>query len=438
LPDAFAQDAERLARFEREAKTLATLNHSNIAAIYGLEKADGVRALVMELVDGATLADRIAQGPIPVDEVLIIARQIADALEAAHEQGVIHRDLKPANVKVRSDGTVKVLDFGLAKAMEPAGDSHNLSQSPTITSPAMTAVGMILGTAAYMSPEQARGKPVDKRTDIWAFGVVLYEMLTSARAFAGEDVTETIGAVIHKEPAWSELPAATPTGLRRLLRRCLEKDPRRRLRDIGDAAIELALDRHSDVPDPPRTQQRLLPWMVTALSCVLAGVFGLLWLWRSVPEIRTIQFTLGPPPATRFQSNTGIYPGIAVSPDGRFLVLGAVPASGGSSLWLQPLDGLTPRPLPGTEGAVFPFWSPDSKSIAFVAEGKLKRLDIAGGSPLVLCDVPQSLGNVGAGGTWNRDGVILFGTGEGLYRIEASGGAAQRIVQPDGSRQETA
>ena len=244
LPDLFASDADRLARFTREAQTLASLNHPNIAHIHGLEESGGVRALVMELVEGEDLSQRIARGAITLDEALPIAKQIAEALEAAHEQGIIHRDLKPANIKVRSDGTVKVLDFGLAKAMDPARASNSsadaLANSPTITSPAMTEIGMILGTAAYMSPEQARGRTVDRRADIWAFGAVLFEMLTGVRAFAGEDLAETIGAVIHKEPEWSRLPAATPTSVRTVVRRCLQKDPKQRLRDIGD--VRLALD----------------------------------------------------------------------------------------------------------------------------------------------------------------------------------------------------
>ena len=238
LPDAFASDSERLARFEREAKTLASLNHPHIAAIYGFEKSAGMHALVMELVEGDDLSQRIAQGPIPLDEALPIAKQIAEALEAAHEQGIIHRDLKPANIKVRPDGTVKVLDFGLAKAMEPTGvASPSVSQSPTITTPAMTQAGMILGTAAYMSPEQARGKPVDKRADIWAFGCVVYEMLTGHAVFAGTTVSDTIAAILGREPEWSALPSATPAPIRRLLHRCLQKDATRRLRDIGDARV---------------------------------------------------------------------------------------------------------------------------------------------------------------------------------------------------------
>src|SRR5688572_5162415 len=240
LPEAFAQDAERLARFKREAKTLASLNHPNIAAIYGIEESEGARALVMELVEGDDLSVHIARGPIALADALPIAKQIAEALEAAHEQGIIHRDLKPANIKVRANGTVKVLDFGLAKAMEPAaGSMADAMSSSTLTSPAMTQAGMILGTAAYMSPEQARGQAVDKRTDIWAFGCVLYEMLTGRVAFAGETVSDTIAAILGREPDWSVIPATTPPIVRRLLQRGLEKDPKRRLRDIGDARVEL-------------------------------------------------------------------------------------------------------------------------------------------------------------------------------------------------------
>ena len=243
LPDAFAQDPERVARFEREARTLATLNHPNIAIVHGFEKGDGLRALVMELVEGPTLADRIAQGPIPLDEALPIAKQIAEALEAAHEHGIIHRDLKPANIKLRPDGTVKVLDFGLAKALAPEPGSAaavDLSQSPTITSPAMmSGVGMILGTAAYMAPEQAKGRAADKRSDVWAFGAVLYEMLSGVRAFQGDDVSDTLAAVLRSEPTWTALPASTPPLIRRLLRRCLEKDRKRRLDSAADARLEI-------------------------------------------------------------------------------------------------------------------------------------------------------------------------------------------------------
>jgi len=274
LLDSVAHDPDRLARFEREARLLASLNHSNIAQIYGLEVSDTVSALVLEFVDGATLADRIAQGPLLLDEALSIARQIADALESAHDQGIVHRDLKPANIKLRPDGTVKVLDFGLAKLTDSTGSSPSpaaaVTVSPTMTSPAMTHVGMILGTAAYMSPEQARGRAVDKRADIWAFGVVLYEMLVGTRPFGGDDVTETLAAVVKDAPALDRVPPQT----RRLLRKCLEKDPRRRLRDVGDVWELLdddAIGRATDTPAPPAAWRRLVPWAIAGVVAVIGG-----------------------------------------------------------------------------------------------------------------------------------------------------------------------
>jgi len=301
LPDAFASDPDRLARFAREAQTLASLNHPNIAHIHGLEESDGVRALVMELVEGDDLSQRIARGAVPLDEVLPIARQIAEALEAAHGQGIIHRDLKPANIKVRADGTVKVLDFGLAKALDPRASSPaaaTLANSPTLTTPAATLAGVILGTAAYMSPEQARGKVVDKRTDIWAFGCVLYEMLTGARPFSGDDVTDTIAAVVRADPDWSKLPSETPTAIRRLLRRCLEKDRMRRLRDAADARLEiddalnpLAGDANMVHAAAPASEtvvagwQRVLPWAgISALGVALMLVLWGPWRRTTLPS----------------------------------------------------------------------------------------------------------------------------------------------------------
>ncbi len=280
LPEAFTVDAERIARFQREAKLLASLNHPNIAIIHGLEQADGAHALVMELVEGEDLAQRIARGAIPLDEALPIAKQIAEALEAAHEQGIIHRDLKPANIKVRSDGTVKVLDFGLAKAMEPVGSAPGMSHSPTITTPAMTQAGMILGTAAYMSPEQAKGRAADKRSDIWAFGCVLYEMLSGERAFKGDDVADTLAAVLRQDIIWAALPASTPASVRRLITRCLDRDVRRRLRDIGEARIVLddpaaPVNGVGSLPAlaPPRSLwRRAIPMVLTAIVAgTLAG-----------------------------------------------------------------------------------------------------------------------------------------------------------------------
>ena len=284
LPEAFAADAERVARFQREAKVLASLNHPNIAIIHGLERADGAYALVMELVEGEDLSQRIARGAIPIDEALPIARQIAEALEAAHEQGIVHRDLKPANIKVRPDGTVKVLDFGLAKLADPVGAGLQtgpsaLSQSPTITTPAMTMAGVILGTAAHMSPEQARGTAVDKRADVWAFGCVLYEMLTAKRAFAGDEISDTLAFIITKEPDWTALPAKTPPGITRLLRRCLEKEPKERLRDIGDARIDINEAQRvpqSDhrVPQDALRRKERLAWVSALVLVALTAALG--------------------------------------------------------------------------------------------------------------------------------------------------------------------
>ena len=438
LPDVFALDPDRLARFKREAQVLASLNHPNIAAIYGFEEADGVLALALELVEGPTLADRIAQGAIGFHEARPIARQIADALEAAHEQGIVHRDLKPANVKVRPDGTVKVLDFGLAKALDPATSSPDLTRSPTLTTPAATRLGVILGTAAYMAPEQARGKVVDKRADIWAFGVVLYEMLTGTRAFDGEDVTDTMGAVIHKEPAWDKLPPETPPRVVELVQRCLKKDPRERLRDIGDARIELeGADRPlaSSAPGAARSVWReRLAWLVAALVAIAAVPFVVSHLREAPPTAATVRFTVAPPDSVVFSGGNGFAPGQAVSPDGRLIVFMGQRVPGGSQLlWIRDLDVLVARPLLGTEGGFFPFWSPDSRSVGFFAAGKLRKIDVAGGPPQTLCDATS-----GEGGTWNRDGTILFAasTASGLVRVSSAGGQPTPVTKLDASRKE--
>jgi eukaryotic-like serine/threonine-protein kinase len=330
LPHTFARDADRLARFEREAKTLASLNHPNIAQVFGLEKGTGDQptyALVMELVEGPTLADRIAAGPIPLDEAVPIAIQIAEALETAHDQGIIHRDLKPANVKVRIDGTVKVLDFGLAKAMEPGAvnrepGSGSLANSPTITSPAMTQAGMILGTAAYMSPEQAKGRVVDRRADIWAFGCVLFEMLTGRRAFAGDDISDLLVSVLRDEPAWSALPAPTPPHIRTLLRRCLEKDLKKRLPQIGAARLELAEGGTTTIGSAPQSGVR--PMIHRATWAVAGGavVAMLFTVWPSKPvvdPVQRIRFEIEPPPGGSFPGGNGV-PRFAISPDGQSLV----------------------------------------------------------------------------------------------------------------------
>jgi Tol biopolymer transport system component len=428
LPDLFANDPERLARFQREAQVLASLNHPNIAHIHGLEESNGTRALVMELVEGPTLADRIESSLIPLAETVSIAKQIAEALEAAHEQGVIHRDLKPANIKVRPDGTVKVLDFGLAKAIEPASAlSAGSSQSPTVTTPAMTHAGMILGTAAYMSPEQARGKPVDRRADVWAFGCVLYEMLTARRAFGGDEVTDTLAIVLTKEPDWSLLAATIPPALRRLLRRCLDKDLRRRLQTIGEARIQLedvlsgtGEDAGSATgpvtPVVSRTRERVAGGAAAVFALLAAGAIA--WALRPVPA----------PFETRLEITTPATDdpiSLALSPDGRRLVFVASATGGPSQLWLRPLDQATAQPLAGTESAAFPFWSPDSRSVAFFSGTQLKRLDIGSGLPRTLA----RSGGGSRGGSWSADGVIVFAHNSGqLVRVPATGGVPAAVT----------
>jgi serine/threonine protein kinase len=418
LPDEFSHDADRLSRFQREAEVLASLNHPNIAAIYDLQEADGARFLVLELVEGETLADRIARGPIPIDEALPIAKSICEALEAAHKQGVVHRDLKPANIKITPVGKVKVLDFGLAKAMEQS-PAMALSNSPTLLSVAASNAGVILGTAGYMSPEQAKGKTVDKRADIWAFGVVLYEMLTGRMLFSGETVAETMAFVITKEPDWKALSANTPWRLQRLLRRCLKKDAHNRLQAIGEAriAIEEAQSGPKTTeltqPDTSRRSNRLLVWalaVVTLIAAVLAVPTVI--HFREAPLVVPAEIRLEvntPPTADPFS--------FAISPDGRRLVFVGT-SEGKAQLWLRTLDSLAAHPLPGTEGASFPFWSPDSASVGFFADSKLKRIDLVGGAPQVLANA-----GAGRGGAWNRDGAILFApTGVGpLWRVPATG-----------------
>jgi serine/threonine protein kinase len=426
LPAAFAHDVERLARFQREARTLAALNHPNIAIIHGLEQAGDVHALVMEFVDGEDLSQRIARGTIPLDEALPIAKQIADALEAAHEQGIIHRDLKPANIKVRVDGCVKVLDFGLAKAIEPVAVAGNITQSPTITTPAMTQAGMIMGTAAYMSPEQARGRPVDRRTDIWAFGCVLYEMLTGKRAFRGEDVTDTIAAVVKEQPDLTRVPVAA----RRLLESCLEKDPRKRLQAIGD--MRLLMEAAPQVVPSSRPRYGDAAWVVAGVAALGAAVLAPIALIHSrevPPETSVIRATILPPDSTTFDFAQGL--GLpALSPDGRRIVFGARTADGGTPLWVRSLDALTAQPLAGTDGATFPFWSPDGQFIAFFAAGKLKKIDASGGAALTLTDAP-----LGRGGSWSRDGVIVFqaAVGGSLLRVSSAGGASIPVSRESGS-----
>jgi eukaryotic-like serine/threonine-protein kinase len=410
LPDAFARDSERLVRFEREARTLATLNHPHVAQVYGVVDLPGEgsgRALVMEFVDGEDLSQRLSRaGAIPLDEALPIALQVTEALEAAHAQGIIHRDLKPANIKVRADADVKVLDFGLAKALAPEiASSAAIENSPTITSPfQMSQLGVILGTAAYMAPEQAKGKAVDKRADIWAFGCVLYEMLTGRRAFAGEDVTDTLAAIVRADPDWSALPSDTPSAVRTLLRRCLEKDPRERLPDIGAARLELKDTRAAVVssPQPAAEVSRrkpLVPWLVAAVATVTAiAAIAYHGAVRPLPDARVYKSIIVPPapllaaPVRRLQ----------ISPDGRRLAFVAPDATGRTVLWVRPLDDAQAQPLRGTEGAGAPFWSPDSRWIAFQADGRLKKVEASGGT---VTTIAQSV--EGPSGTWNLDNVIL-------------------------------
>ena len=426
LPDAVAQDAERLARFEREAKTLAALNHPHIAAIYGFEKSGGLHALVMELVEGEDLSQRLLRGAIPLDESLAIARQVAEAVEAAHDQGIIHRDLKPHNIKVRADGTVKVLDFGLAKAIESGsgiGGQGLASLSPTITSPAMmTGGGMILGTAAYMAPEQAKGKAVDRRADIWAFGVVLHEMLTGRQLFLADTIPETLAHVMTRQIDVTALPAGTPRRIRDLLARCLDKDPKKRLRDIGEARIRLeevmSGAAEERVSAQPASSGRLAWISAVAIAVVAIGALA-------IPALRHLLETM--PPEMRLDivtPPTGTPTSFALSPDGRQIVFVATDDKA-SRLWLRSLSTTTAQPLAATEGATHPFWSPDGRSIGFFAAGALKRFDIGGGAPKTLAPAAN-----GSGGTWNAADVIVFApavTGP-LLRVPATGGAAVPVT----------
>ena len=414
LPDVFVTDPERVARFQREAKTLASLNHPNIGGIHGLEDVGTVTALVMELIEGENLAARIARGAIPIDEALPVARQIAEALEAAHEQGIIHRDLKPANIQVRPDGTVKVLDFGLAKVAPPVGGPAHDSQSTTFTSPAaITGLGIMLGTAAYMAPEQAKGKPASKRSDVWAFGVVLFEMLTGRAPFAGETTAVLLAAVMTAEPDWSRLPTDTPASVRRLLRRCLQRDLSMRLPDIGSARLELSEALAVNDKDPAVSRRRTLigvsrfaGWLlIAALIGATAGSF-LIWRWSANhrPEQLLRRLSLPTPQDIAWRA----YERPLISPDGRHVVAVAMSKQGLSMLWIRQLDSLAFKPLAGTEGAAGPFWSPDSQSVGFFVNDQVKRVALGGGAQLI--GVLDS--GYAAGGTWNAEGVIVISKGQ--------------------------
>jgi eukaryotic-like serine/threonine-protein kinase len=428
LPDSFATDPDRLARFQREAQVLASLNHPNIAHIHGLEDSGGIRALVMELVEGEDLAQRLTGRAIPIDEALPIAKQIAEALEAAHEQGVIHRDLKPANIKVRPDGTVKVLDFGLAKAMEPAVVAPNVSQSPTITSPAMTQAGMILGTAAYMSPEQVVGKPVDKRTDLWSFGVVFLEMLTGRQVFHGETVSHVLASVLRDEPDWAALPSTTPTSIRRVLRRCLQKERKRRIADASDVRLDIeeTLTGTSDLPGPAVVVRRPPLWKRAAMpaaTVVIAALIGGALVWSlsrpalGLPVVRTTISTSG--------AVAGVDPLVAITPDGSRVVY-----HGSNQLYVRALNQLEPTVLSGVGAPRGIFVSPDGQWIGFFDGIQLRKVALTGGPPVTICPVDGP----SRGASWGPDGTIIFATGNpasGLRRVSAAGGDPMVLTKPD-------
>jgi serine/threonine protein kinase/Tol biopolymer transport system component len=441
VPALLASDPDRLQRFRREAHVLAALNHPHIGSIFGFHEADGCQFLVLELVHGEPLDVRLARGALRVPEAVDVAGQIADALEAAHEKGIVHRDLKPANISVTGDGQVKVLDFGLAKAIERS-DSNEAAHEATITTPAMvTGVGMILGTAAYMSPEQARGKAVDSRADIWAFGVVLFEMLTGRRLFDGETTSDVLAGVLKEEPTWSALPPATPESLRRLLARCLEKDPKRRLRDIGDARLELEAARVDEIRSPRQAPFSTTRFVAAGIAGALVGslvAITTVALWHRPPTPLTRRLSVLPAAGTSLFDDAGES---AISPDGRTIVFRTGVSAGpgqsgtGSQLWIRSLDGTAARPIAGTEEAYLPFWAPDSRRIGFFMRGKLKTLTLATATTTIVCDA-----NDARGGTWNDSDTIVFAPSvEGqLMRVSANGGEPQPVTTLDVSRHETA
>jgi len=433
LPEAFAADPDRMARFAREAQLLASLNHPNIAMLYGLEETGGVRALAMELVEGPSLAERAAEGAVPPEEALRIARQIADALEAAHDRGIIHRDLKPANIKLTREGAVKVLDFGLAKALDEEPAASGVHNSPTL-SLAATRMGVILGTAAYMAPEQARAATVDRRADIWAWGVVLFELLSGGKLFEGPSVSDTLAAVLRADIDWTRLPASTPAHVVKLLRRCLERDPKRRLQAIGEA--RLLLDEPPVEPptrdEPPSAPaaSRVNRWLAASAAVALLAAAGLgiaLWISRRPPEAKIRKYLI----SSNDEFTFGHTP--ALSPDGRRLAVtahGVKRGSLGHAILLRQLNGLTSQVLPGSEDGRDPFWSPDSKHIAFFTENKLKRIEPGAGPPVTVCDLPgRSSGSYQ--GDWSGDGTILFGNGE-LFRVPAGGGLPAKVPSGEG------
>jgi len=419
LPSALATDPERLARFGREAKVLASLNHHNIAQIYGIEESSGIRALVMELVPGKTL-----QGPLPMATALDYARQIADALEAAHEKGIIHRDLKPANIMITPTGVVKVLDFGLAAITQDfAASANDPDNSPTLTM--ATQAGMIMGTAAYMSPEQAAGKPVDRRADIWSYGAVLWEMLTGRRLFGGETVSHTLANVLNSGIDFNQLPPRTPPAIRQLLRRCLDRDVKNRLQWIGEARV--AIHDKTELPEGQRARSGWLWPAIAAILTLAVMALGYLAYRHSTEEpLRAERFSLPTPEKTSFLvAAAGNLP--AISPDGRRVAFPLI-SGGQRAIWVRHLDGLDARMLPGTADGSYPFWSPNGRSLGFFVTGHLRTIDLAAGPARTLCDVDE----YGRGGTWNKDDVIVYGTRQqGLFRVPAAGGTPVALTIPD-------
>ncbi len=441
LPEEFASDPERMARFEREAKVLASLNNQNIATLYGLETIEagtgtGTTFLVMELVEGEDLSRRIERGPIPVDEAIAIALQIAEALEAAHEQGIVHRDLKPANIKITEDGTVKVLDFGLAKEWLAKGADSSASLSPTLTAHA-TGAGVILGTAAYMSPEQARGKKVDRRTDIWSFGVVLWEMLTGRRLFEGETVSDVLAAVLTREINLGAVPHETPVAVRRLLARCVERNSRNRLQWIGDARLELAEptdEQGASAADAAKDgAAKFVPWAIAAIFAVAAVAAFVTTLGPSSPEARVVQFEIRPPDGTVFHLE-GLGPGpVTLSPDGSRVAFSVRDEEGVIRLCVRRLDSLEAQIYAGTEGAQYPFWSPGGEEIGFFSRtsASLRVIPADGGPVRTLC-----ISRNGKGGSWNTDGTIVFtpDSNTPIFAVSAEGGEPRQLTELDPSR----
>ena len=423
LPEALVKDRERLARFEREARVLAALSHPNVATIHDLGHSDDTHFLVMELVSGEDLSERLSRGPLSIGDALPLFRQIAEALEVAHENGIVHRDLKPANIKLTSDGRIKVLDFGLAKPVEAGQPEQGpeLSQSPTVTRN-RTTPGVILGTAAYMSPEQATGKVVDKRTDVWAFGCVMYEALTGRQAFSADTALETIATILGSEPDWDVLPETTPAAIRTLVRRCLRKEPKRRLHDIADAriVIEEAVEAPEETPARGFAKTSRLPWLVAALSG-LALVVALVSAFRPADPAELMRLSIVAPDDTELLP---LQPP-AVSPDGSQVAFVAREESGATRLWVRPLDSLSSRALPGTEGGAHPFWSPDGQKLGFFANGGLMTIDLAGGELRRLADA-----ELARGGTWSPDGTILFtpSRSAALFRVPAGGGPVEQVT----------